>query len=178
MSGRHLQPDFTRGDVDTIGGYAAVHGRPAAFEGSDGHAYSVEPSADRVQGGEGAYGAYLLFLRWRRIGAPGVEGHLETPYLAWGESAEAALGTLGRLPLQDVRELLELRLAETRPAPARPWWEAMRDADDADDTDAGRDDARRDDAGRDDAGRDDAGRTGTDRRDARTRDDARGDGTA
>lgn len=136
MSGRHLQPDFTQGDVDTIGGYAAVHARPAAFEGSDGHAWSVELCADRVQGGEAPFGAYLLFLRWRRIGAPGVEGHLETPYLAWGESADAALRALGRLPLQDARELLELRLAETAPAPARPWWEAMRDDDDAHDGDA------------------------------------------
>lgn len=132
MSGRHLQPDFTRGDVDTIGGYAAVHGRPAAFEGSDGHAYSVELSVDRVRDGEAPFGAYLLFLRWRRIGAPGVEGHVETPYLAWGDSADAARATLGRLPLQDARELLELRLADARPEPARPWWDAMRDDDDDD----------------------------------------------
>lgn len=130
MSGRHLPPDFGRGDVDTIGGYAAVHGRPAAFEGSDGLAYSVELCADRVADGEGPYGAYLLFLRWRRIGAAGVEAHLETPYLAWGESAAAARERLGRLPLQDVRELLELRLAETAPAPDRPWYEAMHDEHD------------------------------------------------
>ena len=129
MSGRHLQPDFGRGDVDTIGGYAAVHARPAAFEGSDGFAYSVELCADRVADGEGPFGAYLLFLRWRRIGESGVEAHLETPYLAWGDSAADALARLGRLPLQDVRELLELRIAETTPAPARPWWDAMRDED-------------------------------------------------
>ena len=131
MSGRHLQPDFGAGDVDTIGGYAAVHGRPAAFEGSDGHAYSVELCVDRVAGGERAFGAYLMFLRWRRIGQAGVEGHLETPYLAWDDTRAGALARLGALALQDVRELLELRIADTRPAPARAWWDAMRDEDDA-----------------------------------------------
>jgi hypothetical protein len=29
------QPDFSRGDPNTLGGYMAVHDRPAAFEGSD-----------------------------------------------------------------------------------------------------------------------------------------------
>ena len=36
-----LPADHARGDANTIGGYAEVHGRPAAFEGSDGMAYSV-----------------------------------------------------------------------------------------------------------------------------------------
>jgi hypothetical protein len=33
---RFRQPDHSKGDASTIGGYAAVHDRPAAFEGSDG----------------------------------------------------------------------------------------------------------------------------------------------
>ncbi|MCU0626134.1 MAG: hypothetical protein MUF21_06545 [Gemmatimonadaceae bacterium] len=131
MSGRHLAPDFTRGDVDTIGGYAAVHARPAAFDGSDGFAYSVELCVDAVRDGERAYGAYLLFLRWRRIGSSGVAGHVETPYLAWGDTPAEALARLGALPLQDARELLELRIAASEPVTPRPWWDAMR-ADDGD----------------------------------------------
>ena len=35
-------PDHSKGDESTIGGYMAVHDRPAAFEGSDGFSYSVE----------------------------------------------------------------------------------------------------------------------------------------
>ena len=41
------QPDFSKGDPNTLGGYTAVHDRPAAFEGSDGFSYSVEVLADR-----------------------------------------------------------------------------------------------------------------------------------
>ena len=37
-----ISPPITRGDANTIGGYMAVHGRPAAFEGTDGLSYSVE----------------------------------------------------------------------------------------------------------------------------------------
>ena len=48
MSGLHLPPDHSRGDESTIGGYAAVHARPAAFEGVDGLSYSVELCTDRV----------------------------------------------------------------------------------------------------------------------------------
>ena len=32
MSGRFLPPDHSRGDANTIGGYTAVHARPAAFD--------------------------------------------------------------------------------------------------------------------------------------------------
>ena len=34
--GQFLPADHSRGDANTIGGYIAVHSRPAAFEGSDG----------------------------------------------------------------------------------------------------------------------------------------------
>ena len=40
---RHIaRRSLARATQSTIGGYAAVHGRPAAFEGSDGFSYSVE----------------------------------------------------------------------------------------------------------------------------------------
>ena len=72
MSGRFLPPDHSRGDANTIGGYAAVHARPAAFEGSDGMSYSVEIAVDDTGTADQPFGAYLLFLRWRRIGAQGI----------------------------------------------------------------------------------------------------------
>lgn len=131
MSGQHLPADHSRGDANTIGGYAAVHARPAAFDGSDGYAYSVELCVDQVNDAGTLWAAYLLFLRWRRIGASGVDGHLETDYLTRGTTASAARDALGAYSLQTVRALLEQRIAETAPAPARRWFDVMRDDTDA-----------------------------------------------
>ncbi len=131
VSGQHLPADHSLGDANTIGGYALVHGRPAAFDGSDGFAYSVELCLDQVNDAGTLWGAYLLFLRWRRIGAAGVEGHLETDYLARATTQATARETLGALSLQQVRELLEQRIAETAPAPTRRWFDVMRDDDDS-----------------------------------------------
>ena len=35
------QPDHSKGDANTLGGYIAVHDRPAAFEGADGFSYTA-----------------------------------------------------------------------------------------------------------------------------------------
>jgi hypothetical protein len=124
VSGRHLPADHDAGDTNTIGGYAAVHQRPAAFEGTDGFAYSVELCADRVQGVHAPWAAYLMFLRWRHQGESGIEGHLETDYLAAADSEQGALDALGALPLQEARTLLERCIAAAAAdgrAPARRW---------------------------------------------------------
>ena len=128
MSGRFLQPDHSRGDANTIGGYAAVHARPAAFEGSDGMSYSVEIVVDETEVAGRPFGAYFLFLRWRRIGAQGVEGHLETDYLAYGASEDAARETIGAMTLSAVKAVLEELIREQAAnRPSRRWWDAMRD---------------------------------------------------
>ena len=128
MSGRFLPPDHSRGDANTIGGYAAVHARPAAFEGSDGMSYSVEIVVDETDIAGRPFGAYLLFLRWRRVGAQGVEGHLETDYLAYGPTEEAARNEVGRMTLGSVKRVLEDLLDEqSANRPSRRWWDAMRD---------------------------------------------------
>jgi hypothetical protein len=128
MPGRFLPADHSKGDANTIGGYAAVHARPAAFEGPDGGSYSVELLCDPVApGGAEAFGAYFLFLRWRRMGAQGVEGHLESDYLAWGPTADAARKALGVMPLVQVRDILYELIAEKSPGNARRWWDVMRD---------------------------------------------------
>ncbi|MCC7054179.1 MAG: hypothetical protein IT355_13015 [Gemmatimonadaceae bacterium] len=129
MSGQHLPADHALGDAGTIGGYALVHGRPAAFEGSDGFSYSVELCVDQVNDAGTQWAAYLMFLRWRRIGASGVDGHLETDYLTRAGSQAAACDALGAFPLQAARACLEQRIAETAPAPARRWFDVMRDDD-------------------------------------------------
>lgn len=104
---RFLEPDHAKGDERTIGGYAAVHARPAAFEGRDGWSYSVEMIADRVDSPEGAYGAFLLFVQWKRFGAQGVEGHLESGFLAHGDSGAAAKAALGRTTVEEVQRILD-----------------------------------------------------------------------
>ena len=130
MSGQHLPADHTLGDANTIGGYALVHGRPAAFEGSDGWSYSVELCVDQVNDAGTLWAAYLLFPRWRRMGAAGVEGHLETDYLARATTPAQARAAIGAFTLQQVRELLEMRISETAPPGARRWFDVMRDDDD------------------------------------------------
>ena len=128
MSGRFIPPDHSRGDTNTIGGYAAVHARPAAFEGSDGMSYSVEIVVDETEVAGRPYGAYFMFLRWRRVGAQGIEGHLETDYLAYGPSEDAARAAIGAMTLNAVKRILDDLIAEqSHNRPSRRWWDAMRD---------------------------------------------------
>lgn len=126
MAGRHLPADHSLGDANTIAGYTRVHGRPAAFEGRDGMSYSValevEPTGDTVQ----PFGAYFIFLRWRRIGSQGIEGHLETPFLAYSDTREKAAAELGSWLLNDVARALDVLLAEASNTPRR-WFDVMRD---------------------------------------------------
>jgi hypothetical protein len=126
-----FQPaDHSKGDANTIGGYMAVHDRPAAFEGSDGFSYSVDLAVDRTGDPERPFGAYLLFLRWRRIGPQGVESHLESDLLAFGATEDEARRSLGARPLADVRAILESLIRGRAGPPPRRWWDAMRDEDD------------------------------------------------
>jgi len=130
MPGKHLPADHSLGDVNTLGGYVAVHARPAAFEGADGFSYSVEVMADRMGDPTRPWGAYLLFVRWKRMGEPGVEGHLETEHLAFGDSEDVAVSAAGRLPLAEVRARLDALVATRLEAgPQRRWWDVMRDDD-------------------------------------------------
>lgn len=99
-------PDHDAGDPNTVGGYRAVHGRPAAFEGRDGAAYSVEIVTDETGDRAAPFAAYLLFVRWGR-GDPVAAGHLETPYLAFAPSASAAASEVGGMRLSEARRLLD-----------------------------------------------------------------------
>ena len=127
------QPDFARGDPNTIGGYAAAHDRPAAFEGSDGFSYSVEILADDEGAvtGAGRWGAYLFFVKWARIGASSPEGHLESDVLARGATEAEARKRAGGIALRDVKRVLDELIARTPGGlPKRKWWDAMRSDDD------------------------------------------------
>jgi len=122
--GRFLPPDHSKGDPNTIGGYMAVHDRPAAFEGSDGASYSVEIVTDTSGEKDRPFAAYLLFVRWRE-GDPVASGHLETEFLAFAESEEEARKMVGALHLNEVKTKLDA-LIKAKRAEMRPWWDAMR----------------------------------------------------
>ena len=124
---RYRPPDHSKGDESTIGGYMAVHDRPAAFEGSDGFSYSVEIISEETGDAPGEWGAFFLFIKWARIGAQTPEGHIESDYLTRGATESAARNQLGRMPLGDVKLLLDRLIALRRGSSERRWWGALED---------------------------------------------------
>jgi hypothetical protein len=122
--GRFIPPDHSKGDPNTIGGYMAVHDRPAAFEGSDGASYSVEIVTDTSGERLRPFAAYLLFVRWGQ-GDPVASGHLETDFLAFAITEEEARKMVGALPLNEVKTKLD-GLIKLRRSELLPWWDSMR----------------------------------------------------
>ncbi|HLA14123.1 MAG TPA: hypothetical protein VJZ25_03790 [Gemmatimonadaceae bacterium] len=117
--GQFKPPKPEKGDANTIGGYMAVHSRPAAFEGSDGASYSVEIVTDVGNDEEHPFGAYLLFVRWRE-NDPVAVGHLESDFLALGSKEEEVRATVGKLTLNEVKVLLD-KLIASRKAELLAW---------------------------------------------------------
>jgi hypothetical protein len=122
--GRFLPADHSKGDPNTIGGYMAVHDRPAAFEGSDGESYSVEIVADSSGERNRPFAAYLLFVRWRQ-GDPVASGHLETEFIAYGNTEDEVRALVGALSLNEVKSRLDA-LIRAKSLGALPWWDVMR----------------------------------------------------
>lgn len=131
MSGaRFKPPDHSRGDERTIGGYAAVHDRPAAFEGADGYSYSVELLTDETGDAGAPWGGFVLFVRWARVGAQSPEGHLESDFLVTAADEGAARAALGALSLERVKAVLDALVAgRMEKGVQRRWWDAMREED-------------------------------------------------
>jgi hypothetical protein len=93
----------------TLGGYQQVHGRPPAFGGSDGQAYSVATFTDDTAE-SGRHGAALMFIRWGGGDKP--VGHLETGFLAFGATPEEALAPVLALTLEAVKAHLDHCVAQ------------------------------------------------------------------
>lgn len=129
--GRFLAPDYARGDEQTVGGFAAVHGRAAALEGTDGLPYSLEVLTDETGDPARPYGAYIVFLQWRRMGEPGIDGHLESDFLAYADTAAAALNAANATPLTECQRLLNALVSARDGDRGRRWFDVMRDEDDA-----------------------------------------------
>jgi hypothetical protein len=122
--GQFLPADHSKGDANTLGGYIAVHNRPAAFEGRDGASYSVEILTDADAGGGSAFSSYILFIRWRE-GDPVASGHLETPYLSSGNTEEESRRPIEAMKLSEVRAELDKLIRD--PEKTRPWYDVARD---------------------------------------------------
>jgi hypothetical protein len=127
--GRFLPPDHSRGDEHTVGGYAAVHGRAAALEGQDGMSYSLEVLTDETGDAARPFGAYLVFLRWRRMGEQGIDGHLETDFLVYADSPEVAQARAGATPIAECQRLLDALIKARDGDRGRRWFDVMREDD-------------------------------------------------
>ena len=122
--GQFLPADHSKGDANTVGGYAAVHARPPAFEGQDGASYSVEIMTDETGDASRPWAGYLLFVRYGH-GDPVASGHVETPYLRFGATEDEARTLVGAMQLNDAVAELNKAIAE-RSSDSQPWWEVMR----------------------------------------------------
>jgi len=99
-------PDEAAPADATLGGYLEVHNRPPAFEGSDGHPYTVAIEVEKTANLRAPWVAYLVFPRWAATGL-GVIGHVETPVLWEGTGADQVVARAGETPLLDVKRLLD-----------------------------------------------------------------------
>jgi hypothetical protein len=96
----------TDADESTLGGYATVHGRAAAFEGNDGLPYTAAIETEPSGGLDGTWAAYLVFVRWA-ADSTAIMGHLETDDLVHANSEAEARAGLESLPLTEVKRLLD-----------------------------------------------------------------------
>jgi len=92
-------------DDTTLGGYFRVHSRPPAYDGPDGHPYTVSVEVEKTSNLRAPYAGYLVFPRWALTGV-GIVGHVETPTLCECASSEEATERLGALTLLEVQALL------------------------------------------------------------------------
>ncbi|HEY0037394.1 MAG TPA: hypothetical protein VGB66_11930 [Longimicrobium sp.] len=97
-------------DESTLGGYMAIYGRSAAFEGMDGEPYTVGLETEPADGG---FAGYLVFIRWAQTGTA-IMGHLETGDLVHAATADEARALLEALPLAQARAVLDETIARKR----------------------------------------------------------------
>jgi hypothetical protein len=112
MAKPHPAPDpNTSLDDSTLGGYFATHDRPPAFDGPDGHPYTVSPEVEKTANLRAPYAGYLVFPRWAQSGV-GIVGHVETPTLVECGSAAEATQQLGEKTLLEIQALLLEAIAQ------------------------------------------------------------------
>ena len=95
----------------TLGGYFSVHNRPPAFDGCDGHPYTVSIETERLPDLRDPVGVYLVFPRWATTGV-GIVGHVETGILRRGPTASEVRSQVESLSLLSVQRLLNHVIVE------------------------------------------------------------------
>ncbi len=107
------EPNHDEVTDHSLGGYFAVHDRPPAYEGTDGHPYTVSMEVQHTGNLRAPFSGYLVFPRWALTGV-GIVGHVETGTLVEARTTEEAEERLQALPLHRVQELLEEAIARQR----------------------------------------------------------------
>lgn len=82
-----------------------MHDRPPAYEGPDGHPYTVSLEVEKTSNLRAPYSGYLIFPRWAHTGV-GIVGHVETRTLCECVTEQESLLRLGELSLLEVQNLL------------------------------------------------------------------------
>ena len=98
--------DLHASEDATLGGYFRTHDRPPAFEGVDGHPYTVSIETEKTPDLAAPWVGFLVFPKWAETGV-GIVGHVETPVQWKGRSREEVVAEAGRTPLLRVREMLD-----------------------------------------------------------------------
>ena len=99
-------------DDTTLGGYFRVHDRPPAFEGADGHPYTVSVETEKTANLSAPVAGFLVFPRWAQTGV-GIVGHVESPILVETATPDDATEEIGKLTLHEVQALLEEAVARS-----------------------------------------------------------------
>ena len=97
----------------SLGGYFAVHDRPPAYEGTDGHPYTVSMEVQHTGNLRAPFSGYLVFPRWAQTGV-GIIGHVETETLVEARTSDEADEQLKALSLHRVQDLLEQAIGRQR----------------------------------------------------------------
>lgn len=90
----------------TLAGYRREHERPPAFEGADGHAYTVEVDVEETGDAARPFASFFVFPRWAATGA-GIMGHVESGDIATARTAADARRAAEEWTLFEIREELD-----------------------------------------------------------------------
>lgn len=90
----------------TLAGYRREHERPPAFEGADGHAYTVEVDVEETGDPARPFSSFFVFPRWAATGA-GIMGHVESGDVASGTTSADARRAAEEWTLFEIREELD-----------------------------------------------------------------------
>ena len=110
-NGPPAAPGYGDAEDSTLGGYFDVHNRPPAFEGPDGHPYTVSQEVEKTGDLRTPYSGYLVFPKWAATGV-GIVGHVESPALCHARTRMEVEATLRAHSLVEVQAILDRAVAK------------------------------------------------------------------